>query len=129
MRWISQQPVRFHFYSLVLFIQLPTSFLQGDLLGKYYVEKFVGEETRAVAAEVISDVRNSFMANLDSVTWMDEDTKKKTEQKLAAITSKLLHPDKWTDFSSVQLSREQSISLDEHFFTKILTTVCSGLLV
>jgi endothelin-converting enzyme/putative endopeptidase len=47
---------------------------------------------------------------------MDEDTKKKTEQKLAATTSKLLHPDKWTDFSSVQLS-------PDYLFDSVMTLI------
>jgi len=69
------------------------------------VQEFVGESMRSIAAEIISDVRNSFMANLESVTWMDAQTRMNTERKLQAITTKLIHPDKWTDYSSVNLER------------------------
>ncbi len=43
--------------------------------------------------------------DIDAVQWMQPATKKEAHLKLAAVVDKIGYPDKWIDYSSLQISR------------------------
>lgn len=77
--------------------------LQGELMGQIYVEKYFNPESKAKIKELIAYVRGTFNSRLKNNDWMDEPTRQEALKKLEQFTVKVGYPDKWNDFSSINL--------------------------
>ena len=75
----------------------------GEALGKLYVEKKFPPEAKAKAEEMIKNVMLGFEKRIDALTWMSEETKEKALEKLHKMTIKIAYPDKWKDYSALQV--------------------------
>jgi endothelin-converting enzyme/putative endopeptidase len=73
----------------------------GEALGKAYVDKTFGADGKARTLEMVRKIEASMSQDLNQLTWMTPETKKKAEEKLAAITNKIGYPDKWRDYSKL----------------------------
>jgi endothelin-converting enzyme/putative endopeptidase len=83
-----------------------TDNLLGEALGKKYVEKYFPPEAKARMREM---VRNLLAAMRDDVLtrpWMSDDTKEKALAKIATFNPKIGYPDKWKDYSHVEIRRD-----------------------
>ncbi len=83
-----------------------TDQLLGEALGRKYVEKYFPPAAKARMQEL---VKNELLAMGDIIrglTWMSEATKAKALEKLATFNPKVGYPDKWKDYSSVMVSRD-----------------------
>lgn len=77
--------------------------LQGEPMGQIYVEKYFNPESKAKIKELIAYVRGTFNSRLKNNDWMDEPTRQEALKKLEQFTVKVGYPDKWNDFSSINL--------------------------
>lgn len=77
--------------------------LQGEPMGQIYVEKYFNPESKAKIKDLISYVRGTFNSRLKDNDWMDEPTRNEALKKLDQFTVKVGYPDKWNDFSSINL--------------------------
>lgn len=77
----------------------------GEALGKAYVEKTFGAEGKARTLEMVKKIEAAMSQDLTQLTWMTPETKKKAEEKLAAVTNKIGYPDKWRDYSKLAIVR------------------------
>jgi len=80
--------------------------LLGEALGKKYVEKYFPPEAKARMQEM---VRNLLAAMRDDILrrpWMSDDTKEKAMAKIATFNPKIGYPDKWKDYSHVEIRRD-----------------------
>lgn len=77
--------------------------LQGEPLGQIYVEKYFNPQSKEKIQDLVSYVRGTFNARLKDNDWMDEPTRQEALKKLEQFTVKVGYPDKWNDFSSVNL--------------------------
>ena len=75
----------------------------GEILGKLYVAKRFPPEAKSNAMEMINYLRKSFESHIKDLKWMSEETKKKALEKLAKINVKIGYPDKWKDYSKIQI--------------------------
>ncbi|WP_461534388.1 M13 family metallopeptidase [Sinomicrobium sp.] len=75
----------------------------GEALGKLYVAKKFPPEAKAQAQEMIGNVIKAFEARIQALPWMDEATKAKAVEKLEKTTIKIGYPDKWRDYSALQI--------------------------
>lgn len=75
----------------------------GELLGQIYVKDNFPPEAKAKAEELISYLFKSFDKHINELAWMSKDTKKKAIEKLNKFTVKIGYPDKWKDFSGLQV--------------------------
>ncbi|MGS2738901.1 M13 family metallopeptidase [Sinomicrobium sp. M5D2P17] len=75
----------------------------GEALGKLYVEKKFPPEAKAQAEEMIANVIRAYEARIQSLPWMDEETKSKAIEKLNKTTVKIGYPDKWKDYSELEV--------------------------
>jgi endothelin-converting enzyme/putative endopeptidase len=73
----------------------------GEALGKAYVDKTFGADGKARTLEMVKKIEAAMAQDLNQLTWMTPETKKKAEEKLAAITNKIGYPDKWRDYSKL----------------------------
>ena len=83
-----------------------TDQLLGEALGKKYVEKYFPPEAKARMQEM---VRNLLAAMRDDILirpWMSDDTKEKAMAKIATFNPKIGYPDKWKDYSHVEIRRD-----------------------
>jgi putative endopeptidase len=78
----------------------------GEDLGQEYVKRFFTPETKAAADKLVRNVIAAMDLRIDKLAWMSPETKVKAHEKLAAFTPKIGYPDKWRDYSSVVIKRD-----------------------
>jgi len=77
----------------------------GEALGKKYVEKYFPPEAKARMQEMVKNLRLAMKETIDGLDWMSAETKKRALEKLATFNPKIGYPDKWKDYSSVNITR------------------------
>lgn len=75
----------------------------GEAIGKLYVDKMFPPEAKKKAEEMIANVRLGFEKRINGLTWMGDSTKQKALDKLNKLTVKIAYPDKWKDYSALQV--------------------------
>ncbi len=75
----------------------------GEALGKKYVEKTFGEQGKQRTLKMVHDIEHEMATDLESVSWMSPETKKQAMIKLHAVANKIGYPDKWRDYSSINI--------------------------
>jgi putative endopeptidase len=75
----------------------------GMPLGKLFVKKYFPESSKQKVSEMIENVRKVYGQRIDALTWMSDSTKQMAHKKLASFTYKIGYPDKWKDYSSIQI--------------------------
>lgn len=75
----------------------------GEALGKLYVEKVFPAEAKSKAENMIQNVILAYQNRINNLTWMSEATKVKANEKLKKITIKVGYPDKWKDYSALEI--------------------------
>ncbi|UOU98346.1 M13 family metallopeptidase [Chryseobacterium daecheongense] len=78
----------------------------GEAFGKLYVEKYFPAEAKAQMVELIDYLKKSFAVHINGLTWMSATTKEKAMQKLDKFTVKVAYPDKWKDYSKLNIVSE-----------------------
>ncbi len=76
----------------------------GEALGQKFVEKTFGEEGKQRTLELVTQIERAMAADIDSVPWMSDETKKQALIKLKAVTNKIGYPNKWRDYSPVTVA-------------------------
>ena len=75
----------------------------GEALGKLYVDKKFPPEAKAKAEEMIKNVMLGFEKRINALEWMSAETKEKAIEKLTKMTVKIAYPDKWKDYSALDV--------------------------
>jgi putative endopeptidase len=83
-----------------------TDQLLGEALGKKYVEKYFPPEAKARAQEMVKNILAAMHDTIEGLDWMGPETKKKALEKLATFNPKIGYPDKWKDYSSINITRD-----------------------
>jgi len=78
----------------------------GEALGELYVEKYFPAEAKARMAELVNNLREVFKDRLQHLSWMSDETRGKALAKFDRFTQKIGHPDKFRDYSSVEIKRD-----------------------
>ncbi|WFB67357.1 M13 family metallopeptidase [Chryseobacterium sp. WX] len=78
----------------------------GEAFGKLYVEKYFPAEAKAQMVELIDYLKKSFAVHINNLSWMSSTTKEKAMQKLNKFTVKVAYPDKWKDYSKLNIVSE-----------------------
>lgn len=80
--------------------------LMGELLGQLYVKEFFSEVAKKRYEGLVEDIRDALKDHITKLTWMSDSTKEKAFAKLAAMKKKVGYPDKWKDFSAMEIGTE-----------------------
>jgi endothelin-converting enzyme/putative endopeptidase len=75
----------------------------GEALGQVFVEKTFTPETKKRAQAMTKEIELAMQGEIKDLPWMSSATKQKAFEKLHAIVNKVGYPDKWRDYSSVEL--------------------------
>lgn len=78
----------------------------GHALAQLYVKKYFPEEAKKRMRVLVDNLKTAFEARINKLDWMSDSTKTKAKEKLAAFTEKIGYPDKWRDYSSVEVKRD-----------------------
>ena len=76
----------------------------GDPVGKIFVEKFFPAESKERMIKLVDNLKIALNNSIKNLDWMGDSTKLRAEEKLAAITVKVGYPNKWIDYSSVEVT-------------------------
>lgn len=77
----------------------------GELLGKAYVERAFGGDSKDIALEMIAGIEEAFEAGLAELEWMDDDTRAKAAEKAKMVTNKIGYPDSWETYEGVAFDK------------------------
>ncbi|MFZ1496628.1 MAG: M13 family metallopeptidase N-terminal domain-containing protein, partial [Saprospiraceae bacterium] len=77
----------------------------GEPLGKLYAEKYFPTEAKKRMMELIDNLDKSYQNHIKTLDWMSDSTKQKALAKLSTITRKIGFPDKWKDYSSIDIDK------------------------
>ncbi len=77
----------------------------GEAIGEQYVARYFPPESKAAADQLVKNVIAAMGDRLRNLAWMAPETKTKALAKLAAFTPKIGYPDKWRDYSALQVQR------------------------
>src|SRR5881296_1018400 len=78
----------------------------GEALGQIYVRKTFGPEAKARTLDMVRRIEDAMSKRIRDLEWMSPETKQQALEKLAGIRNKIGHPEKWRDYSSVRITRD-----------------------
>ena len=81
----------------------------GEMLGQLYVKEFFTEKTKERYSNLVESIRDALKDHISKLTWMSDSTKQKAYAKLPAMKKKVGYPEKWKDFSAMQIGRESYV--------------------
>lgn len=77
----------------------------GEALGQLYVAAYFPPEAKVRMEEMIANLRAALRERIQALEWMDAPTKAKALVKLESFRTKIGYPDKWRDYSALQVDR------------------------
>jgi len=106
----------FRFYDKVLYgskEQLPRwkrildleNGVMGEVLGQIFVKEYFPEKTKERYVKLVEAMRETFKEHIAKLDWMSPQTKEKAYYKLSKVMPKVGYPDKWKDFSTLEIDR------------------------
>jgi putative endopeptidase len=78
----------------------------GEALGQEFVARTFSPDTKAKVVRMTDQIETAMQAEIEHLDWMSDATKKQAIQKLHAVRNKIGYPDKWRDYSSLTITRD-----------------------
>ncbi len=85
----------------------------GEALGQLYVKKYFPPEAKKRMVTLVENLQVAFAQRIREADWMDNTTKTRALEKLDAILVKIGYPDKWRDYSGLEIK-------DDSYFANII---------
>ncbi len=77
----------------------------GEALGQVYVEKYFSPDAKQQALKMVKEIEATMEQDINSLPWMSSATKQQALVKLHAMANKIGYPDKWRDYSKLEIVR------------------------
>jgi predicted metalloendopeptidase len=81
----------------------------GEMLGKLYVDRFFKPEAKARMEALVANLHEAYRQGIDKLEWMGPETKKEAQEKLARFTPKVGYPNKWRDYSKLEIKKDDLV--------------------
>lgn len=81
----------------------------GELLGQLYVEKHFPPEAKTRMMTMVNNLVLAYEESISNLEWMSDETKVKALDKLSKFTPMIGYPDKWRDYSELQISADDLV--------------------
>jgi putative endopeptidase len=75
----------------------------GEAIGELYVAQHFPPESKAQMLALVENLRRSYGARIDALSWMSAETKAAAHQKLATFRPKIGYPNKWRDYDGLDV--------------------------
>lgn len=82
----------------------------GELLGQLYVARYFPPEAKTRMVELVDNLMKAYADSIQNLDWMSDETKVKALEKLSKFTPKIGYPDKWKDYSALEITDDALIS-------------------
>jgi len=82
----------------------------GEALGKLYCARYFSPAAKSKSQELVGNLLRAYAHDIDSLGWMTPETRAKALEKLRAFTLKIGYPDRWRDYSTLRISREDLVA-------------------
>lgn len=80
----------------------------GEAIGQLYVEKYFPERNKAYMKGLVENLRKALGKHIKECSWMSDATKDKALDKLSSLKVKIGYPDKWKDYSGINIDPEKN---------------------
>ncbi|MEP7146360.1 MAG: M13 family metallopeptidase N-terminal domain-containing protein, partial [bacterium] len=77
----------------------------GQIVGEAFVKQNFSPESKEKVKQMVGNILLSLKDRISNLEWMNEDTKKKAYEKISTFRVLIGYPDKWKDYSSLEISR------------------------
>ncbi|MGF7140091.1 M13 family metallopeptidase [Roseimarinus sediminis] len=91
-------------------VQGRTSSSLSEAIGQLYVARYFPPEAKERMVNLVENLRIALGERIDQLEWMGDDTKQKAHEKLATINVKIGYPDKWRDYSDLQVGTDSYLA-------------------
>lgn len=81
----------------------------GEVIGELYVAKHFTPEAKSRMTALVENLRSAYGTSIDGLEWMSENTKKAAHVKLKAFTPKIGYPDRWEDYSELEVKADDLV--------------------
>lgn len=81
----------------------------GEAIGKLYVGKYFPESSKQRMLQLVHNLQKALAQRIDASTWMSQATKEQAKDKLSNFIIKIGYPDKWKDYSGLQVDDKLSL--------------------
>jgi len=99
----------------------------GEVLGQLFVAEHFSKDAKAKVSEMVEHLRYAFKTRIEALDWMSETTKAEALVKLAAFEYKIGYPDKWKDYSKVDIRAdrlfENVVNTRKHGFAEMVAKI------
>ncbi len=76
----------------------------GEAIGRDYVALYFPPASKTKMDELVGNLRIALRGRIDGLPWMGAATKQEAQAKLANFSVKVGYPDKWRDYSALQIT-------------------------
>ncbi len=81
----------------------------GEALGKVYVEQYFAGDSKTKMVQMVKDIEAAMDSDINQLQWMSPTTKTRAKEKLHAIANKIGYPDKWRDYSTLEVKPDDAL--------------------
>jgi endothelin-converting enzyme/putative endopeptidase len=85
----------------------------GEALGKVYVAQYFAGDSKTKMIEMVKDIETAMDHDIDQLDWMSAATKVRAKEKLNAVANKIGYPDKWRDYSALEVKPDDALGNSE----------------
>jgi putative endopeptidase len=82
----------------------------GDALGQLYVKEYFPPKAKERMDQLVENLIKAYGIRIEKAAWMNDSTKQKAMEKLAAVTRKIGYPDKWIEYKEVEIGQNDLIA-------------------
>jgi putative endopeptidase len=86
----------------------------GEALGQAYVQHAFPPENRARVLQLVQDLETALGKDIEALDWMSPETKVRAQEKIHATLNKIGFPERFRDYSSVQITRDNLLANRQH---------------
>ncbi len=78
----------------------------GEEIGRLYVEKYFSADAKSRMQTLVQNLQRAYAMRIEKLAWMSDETKQKALEKLGAFKAKIGYPDKWRDYSKLEIKND-----------------------
>lgn len=82
----------------------------GESLGKLYVARYFPADSKARMEKLVANLLLAYQKSIDTLDWMSPQTKKEAQAKLSTFMPKIGYPNKWKDYSALQITKGDAVA-------------------
>lgn len=75
----------------------------GEIVGQLYIQKYFSPDLKVKVNAMVKNILATYKVRITKLDWMSDSTKTKALEKLAKFNTKLGYPDKWRDYSKLEI--------------------------